>query len=72
MTFTPAIRGPSRPTNIAAKAERFVPMANPPTGARFAHFKADRRARIGVRYGVGVDDPAFRKALRNARKRERQ
>jgi len=72
MSFTPAQRAPREAPTIVGKTERFVPMPNPPTGARFAHWKAERRARIGMRYAVMVDDPDFRKALRNARKRERQ
>lgn len=74
MRKTPArrqhLQGPA--PDVLGPTERYAPMSNPPTGARYRHFKEDRAARLAVRYGVGVDDPAFKRALRNARRRERQ
>lgn len=69
---TPGVRATSYGPGILGNLDKFVPMPNPPNGKRFAHWRAEMRARIGVRFGVGVDDPAFAQVLRNARKKERQ
>ena len=69
---TPGVRVVQYTPGVVGARERFVPMPNPPTGRRFAHWRDDRRARLGVKYGVMVDDPEFKRVLRNARKKERQ
>ena len=67
----PGVRAAAHGPSITGAREKYVAMANPPTGARVAKFLGERRMRSALRFGVGTDKD-FRRVLRNARKRERQ